>query len=396
LVAARQRKAGAMSARPLRLLTVGHSYVVGLNRRLPHEIARVSAGGWEVTAVAPKFVRAELRDIPLEPPTNEACRLEPVTMHLSARVHFAAFGLRLRDLLHRDWDMVHIYQEPYIVAGWQTAYWTPARIPFVFYTAQNITKNYPPPFSWMEQYCLRRCAGWIGCGETVVEALARKGYERKPHRRIGFGVDTEVFRPDQERGRRMRQALGWDDSVPVVCFLGRLTALKGIDLLMSALDQVHASWRMLFIGSGPMRSNLEEWSKQFPQRVRILRALHDEVPAYLNAADILCAPSQTLPKGHEQFGRMIIEAFASGLGVIGSDSGEIPHVIGDAGLVVGEKNLTGWVQAIERLLQDRELRTDLAQRGRVRALEHFSWPVIAREHIGFFQQVIDDERSRRR
>lgn len=103
--------------RPLRLLTVGHSYVVALNRRLPHEIARVSGGRWQVTAVAPRFVHAELRDIPLEVATGELCQLESVDLHATRRLHVMAFGFRLRELLRQQWDMVHIYQEPYIVAG---------------------------------------------------------------------------------------------------------------------------------------------------------------------------------------------------------------------------------------------------------------------------------------
>lgn len=378
-----------MSARPLRLLTLGHSYVVALNRRLPHEIARVGGGRWEVTAVAPRFVRSELRDISLEVGADECCQLEPVDLYATRHLHVMTFELRLREILRRGWDMVHIFQDPYIVAGWQPAYWTPKDIPFVFFANQNLTKKYPPPFSWMERYCVNRCAGWIGCGETVIEALLKKGYGVKPHRRIGYGVDVEVFRPDKERRQRTRQELGWDESIPVVCFLGRLTAEKGLDLLTSALGQVpSSSWRALFIGSGPERQKLERWAKKYGERIRFVSPVHDEVPRYLNAADILCTPSQTMTNWREQFGRMIIEGFASGLAVVGSDSGEIPHVIGDAGIVVGEKDTSGWVAALDRLIKDDLLRTDLSQRGRVRALEFFSWPVIARQHIQFFEQLL--------
>jgi glycosyltransferase involved in cell wall biosynthesis len=377
-----------MSARPLRLLTVGHSYGVALNRRLPHEIARVSGGRWEVTAVAPQFVRSEMRDIPLEVGTDELCLLEPVEMYATRHPHVMAFDFRLREILRRGWDMVHIFQDPYIVAGWQPAYWTPKGVPFVFLSAQNLIKRYPPPFSWMESYCVDRCAGWIGCGETVVEALLKKGYGHKAHRRIGFGVDVELFRPDKERRQHTLQLVGWDESVPVVCFLGRLTPQKGLDLLTSALDRLHPPWRALFIGSGPMQGSLEEWGEKFPERVRIVNLTHDEVPAYLNAADILCAPSQTMVNAHEQFGRMIIEGFASGLAVVGSDSGEIPYVIGDAGIVVGEKDQSGWVSALGRLLEDERLRADLSSRGRARAEDQFAWPVIARQHVEFFEQLL--------
>jgi glycosyltransferase involved in cell wall biosynthesis len=186
----------------------------------------------------------------------------------------------------------------------------------------------------------------------------------------------------------MRQQLGWDDSIPVIAFLGRLVAEKGLALLTSALDDLHSPWRALFIGDGPMRSTLEQWSSKYPGRVRIVSATHDEVPAYLNAADILCAPSQTMPNWREQFGRMIIEGFASGLAVVGSDSGEIPHVIADAGIVLGENDRAAWAQALDRLLQDDSLRAHLSQRGRLRALKHFAWSVIAREHLEFFEEIL--------
>ncbi len=360
---------------------------MALNRRLPHEIAQISGGRWDVTAVAPKLVRSELRDIALEVRPDELCHLEGVDMYATKYPHVMAFDFRLREILRKGYDMVHIYQEPYILAGWQSAYWTPKVTPFVFFSAQNLSKKYPPPFSWMEAYCVGRCAGWVGCGETVVEALLARGYGAKPHRRIGFGVDVEMFRPDKRRRQSIRKDLGWDDSIPVVGFLGRLTAQKGLSVLTSALDQLQSPWRALFIGSGPMREKLEKWKQKFPERVRIVSATHDGVAGYLNAADVLCAPSQTMPDAREQFGRMIIEGFSSGLAVVGSDSGEIPHVIGDAGIVVGERDEAGWVRALERLIEDESFRSDLATRGRVRAVEQFAWPVIARRHLEFFEQV---------
>jgi len=74
--------------------------------------------------------------------------------------------------------------------------------------------------------------------------------------------------------------------------------------------------------------------------------------------------------------------------VVGSDSGEIPHVIGDAGIAVGEKDQSAWVRTLERLLEDKALRNDLSGRGRVRAEEQFAWPVIARRHLKFFEQLL--------
>src|SRR4029078_13718994 len=119
----------------------------------------------------------------------------------------------------------------------------------------------------------------------------------------------------------------------------------------------------------------------------------DGAPAYVNAMVVLCAPSRTTPRWREQFGRMLIEAFASGVAVVASASGEIPYVVGDAGLVVAEDDLAGWQQAIEMLTMERLRRCELARRGRERAESVYSWPVVARQHLDFFERVMSSRRS---
>ena len=108
-------------------------------------------------------------------------------------------------------------------------------------------------------------------------------------------------------------------------------------MLIEALERVATPWRALFVGSGPLEPMLSAWSRRHANRVRIVtNARHGDVPAYLNAMDVLCAPSRTTTRWREQFGRMLIEAFASGVAVIGSSSGEIPNVIAGAGVVMPE------------------------------------------------------------
>jgi glycosyltransferase involved in cell wall biosynthesis len=115
---------------------------------------------------------------------------------------------------------------------------------------------------------------------------------------------------------------------------------------------------------------------------------HSEMPRWLNAMSVLCAPSQTTATWREQFGRMSIEAMASGVAVIASDSGEIPHVVGDAGIIVPERDAHAWTDAIDRLLQDDDFREDLVVRGLERATRCFAWPVVARRHLEFFETVL--------
>lgn len=379
-----------MRSRPRRLLTIAHSYCVGLNRRLAHEIARLGASRWEVTAVAPLFVRGDLRPIALEQVEGELCALEGARAYLTGNVHSLFYGCRVRELLRGEWDLVHSWEEPFNPAGAQIAYWTRPSVPFVFWTAQNIAKKYPLPFSLFERYSLSRATAWLACGESIVQTLLPRGYDRLPHRILPLGVDVEAFAPNPLRRARMQTELGWSSGgAPVVGFVGRFVPEKGLHLLMTALDGLRAGWRAMFVGGGPMDAELAAWGARHPDNVRIIRNVpHDQVPACLAAMDILCAPSETTPFWREQQGRMLIEAFASGVPVIASDSGEIPYVVRDAGIIVAEKNVPAWIVALERLLGDDVERTTLSERGIERAHVTYAWSVIAQQHLAFFEEVL--------
>jgi glycosyltransferase involved in cell wall biosynthesis len=74
--------------------------------------------------------------------------------------------------------------------------------------------------------------------------------------------------------------------------------------------------------------------------------------------------------------------------VVTSDSGEIPHTAGDAGRVLPEADVESWTSALAELLESPERRRELSARGRERAVTRFSWPVVAREHLDFFESLL--------
>jgi glycosyltransferase involved in cell wall biosynthesis len=374
------------------LISIAHSYCVALNRRLVNEIAEAGKGTWEVTAVSPSHFYGDLRPIPMEPAEGESCSTKQVKAYFTRRTHFMLYEWRLRELLRQGWDLVHCWEEPYILCGGQIAMWTPDRTPMVFYTLQNISKQYPIPFSWIENYTLNRCAGWLACGESIVDAMLKRGYGGKPYSVIPLGVDLEQFHPDLSARRHVLQELGWAGAAntPVIGFLGRFVPEKGITFLMNALDNVSSPWRVLFVGDGPLKKDMYRWGERHPGRVRIQTGIkHDQVAAYLNAMDLLCAPSQTTSHWREQFGRMIAEAFACGVPVIASDSGEIPWVVGNAGVIAPEGDSLEWTRAIEEMLAAPEQRRELAKRGLERVHALYSWKVLARKYLDFFDRTLD-------
>jgi glycosyltransferase involved in cell wall biosynthesis len=378
-----------------RLLTIGHSYCVGLNRRLPHEIARV--GDWDVTAVGPARFRGDFGWHTLEPAAGELCTVVPVPVRFGRRIHVMLYGRQLSSLLAEPWDLVHCWEEPYVAATAQIARQIAPDVPLVVATFQNIAKRYPPPFNWIERYSMSRANGVIAFGRMAADVVVARGLGSGALENVAVippGVDLTEFRPDEARRAATLARLGWSDGTPVVGFLGRLVPEKGLELLTTALDRVTTPWRALIVGSGPLEERVSAWAHRHPSRVRIITAVrHDEVPAYLNAMDVLCAPSQTTPHWREQFGRMLIEAFASGVAVIASTSGEIPYVVADAGLLLAEDDVSAWQHAIGMLTVERVRRCELAHRGRERAETVYGWPVVARQHLEFFERVISSRHA---
>jgi glycosyltransferase involved in cell wall biosynthesis len=101
--------------------------------------------------------------------------------------------------------------------------------------------------------------------------------------------------------------------------------------------------------------------------------------------DVLCAPGQTTPHWREQFGRMLIEAFACGVPVLTSDSGEFARCRRRR-VVVGERTIVSGGRSVRSSTIDR--RADLGLRGRRPAESVYAWPVVARQHLAFFDELV--------
>ena len=158
---------------------------------------------------------------------------------------------------------------------------------------------------------------------------------------------------------------------------------------MSALDQISTPWRAIFLGGGPMLATMESWAARHADKVRIVAAVsHEHVPEYLNAFDVLVLPSHTTPRWKEQFGRVLVEAMACETVVVGSSSGEISKVIGDAGLVFPEGDVAELVHHLRGLHDNPDLVARLGAKCRARALENFTHRRIADQTVELYRQAI--------
>jgi len=378
--------------KPLRILEIGHSYAVRLNRSIPAAEARL--GGVELTVAAPAFFHGDLRPLTLEgEPGPSPYRLVSLPTRLSRWIHIFWYDWRALTTLVRDgrFDVVYAWQEPYILAGYEIAQAlekTPSR--FIFRTAQSLVKRYPPPFNHFERSVLARAQGWVAGGELVRQAMLAKGFPEATSRILPLAVDPEEFRPaDEAQKMRVRDGLGLQG--PVIGFVGRLVPQKGISLLLQALEQVRGHFSVVFLGSGPLESMIHTWARRnnLSSRVRVLLAKHVEVPKYISAFDLLVAPSQTTPQWREQFGRMVIEAFACRVPVLVSDSGEPPFVVGEAGRVLPEHDAKAWADAISALLESPGERARLGEAGYARCLSRYTPQVVAKQRLAFYREILD-------
>lgn len=169
----------------------------------------------------------------------------------------------------------------------------------------------------------------------------------------------------------------------VVGYAGRLVAEKGLRTLAEATRSLPDT-ALLLAGSGAMANELAR-----QPHVTLLGALqrHD-MDQFWRGIDLLALPSLTTPRWAEQFGRVLVEAMARGVPVVGSSSGAIPEVIGDAGLIFPEGDAPALAAAIHRIRDSAALRADLIARGLDRARRCYSQDVIMNQIVDFYGQVL--------
>ena len=253
----------------------------------------------------------------------------------------------------------------------------------VMQTAQNILKNYPLPFSLLEKRAFRQVSAAYMCSETVREVLTAKGFQ-KPMEIVPFGVDLDLFKPAIERR---------PNEIFTIGYIGRLLAAKGLHVLIDALARVKTeNWRLLIVGDGPER---EATARRIAEhnlndRCELVGAIpYDETPSYFQKLDVLVVPTITTKNIREQFGRVIVEAMSCHVPVVGSSCGAIPEVIGDAGIVVPENDSSALAAQLRRLINDRELRNNLAKAARKRVEKHYTWERVAEQIRSVYSQTLD-------
>ena len=198
-----------------------------------------------------------------------------------------------------------------------------------------------------------------------------------------LGVNQNVFIPAIKFNEKKQ-----------IGYIGRIEVEKGVLHLVDAFAEIKdefPEWNLMFVGAGGAKNDLYSYilSKNLEKQVKFKIAVnHDSVVSVLQNLDILVLPSYDTFEWREQFGHILIEAMSCKIPVIGSTGGEISNVIKDAGFVFEQKNIEQLSDKLKTLMNDKELRFLLAEKGWKRVKENFSHEAIAQKTYQFFKSII--------
>ncbi|PWB34850.1 glycoside hydrolase [Pseudomonas sp. SDI] len=204
--------------------------------------------------------------------------------------------------------------------------------------------------------------------------LERRGFERLTL--MARGVDSQLFNPAR-RSQALREQWGLDENDIALLHVGRLAPEKNLGLLgqcLTALRQTYPQQRMrlIVVGDGPQRATLQQ---QLPDALFCGTQRGEALAEHYASGDIFLFPSLT-----ETFGNVVLEALASGLGVVAFDEAAAAQHIrhGHSGALAMPGDTAAFIDATSWLLEDRET----LRRVRLNARQHASrqgWPAIVEQ-----------------
>jgi 1,2-diacylglycerol 3-alpha-glucosyltransferase len=310
-----------------------------------------------------------------------------------------------RNLL-RSMHVVHVHH-PFMSGSLALRYCRPRGIPIVFtnHTRYDLYSHaYLPGMpdavsltalqTYLPTFC-RSCNLVVAPSAGMRDVLLRLGVDA-PIEVVPNGVDLTPFQmPVQPLGRTQ---FGFTDEDVVLIYVGRLGPEKNLPFLLRSFGgvvQAYANAKLLIIGDGPERDNLEDRVKHMDigDNVRFLGIVpYEEVPHYLTMADVFVTASVT-----EVHPLSVIEAMAAGLPVLGINSPGIGDTIqnGETGLLAAEEELAGFTAKMVRLVVDCESRQEMGQKAR-QAAKNYAIENTTQMMMDQYKKVIRQAAGRQR
>lgn len=267
---------------------------------------------------------------------------------------------------------------------------------FTFTADENIP--YPRfqqnPLLWkLKQFVNNSSDGIIAVTEATKRGLIHEGV---PHNKINIvpsTVSLDSFNPDIHPEATRVGLPSTVDKEKLILFVHRLCEQKGTPYLLKAFEKIvanHSDVRLVLVGESQIQAELMDRISKNEQISWIERVPREKMPILYRISDIFTLPSVTMTNNEEQFGMSLLEAMASGLPAVVTDVGGLPHVAdpGETALVVQERSSDELAAALETLIDDSNLRTQLGTAGRKRAEEVFAPTHVAESLKQFYDEVL--------
>lgn len=278
-------------------------------------------------------------------------------------------------------DIIHIEEEPFTPVCWQFIYFAKKKnIKTIFFTWENIERKHNLLYSICEKYNIKNSDGAIAGNFEAKMLLAKKGFLKSIDIIPQYGVNLSDF---------MDKTIHKNKKEFNLTYIGRLTKEKGIEVLLDAIFNIQ-NIKLHIAGTGVLLPYIKEKVNRLNLQDRVFFYSHierEKIPEFLNKMDILILPSITTKNWKEQFGRVIIEAFASKVAVVGSDSGAIPEVIGDAGIIFKEGDVKDLCNKLKNLMEDHDLFMQCINRGYERVKNNYTNEIIADKINKFYKKI---------
>lgn len=224
------------------------------------------------------------------------------------------------------------------------------------------------------------------CTNVSVEALDEfinlKAFKKNKSITIYNGIDLACFRYDSKARESIRNDLKIAEDDTLLLAVGRLTTAKDYPNLLAAMNLLPSTFKLIIIGEGELRSEIEKSiiANNLNYRVRLL-GLKENVAPYYSACDVF-----VLSSAWEGFGLVVAEAMACERIVVGTDSGGVKEVIGDAGFLVKSRDAQLLSDMILSGLSLSESdKNNLKKLARTRVVERYSIDSISRQWLSIYQ-----------
>jgi glycosyltransferase involved in cell wall biosynthesis len=253
----------------------------------------------------------------------------------------------------------------------------------------HVDASLPPTLSFAERFrrgrALSLARGFAASNRLALGLVA----EGEPLPSAVFPRQGLVVPPSLGRPRAPRP--GFE-----IGFVGRLVPERGLDVLLRACAQLRGEWRLTVVGTGPAQEELEQLAEKLGIGARVTwkgGLPRHWLDTFWPTIDCVVLPARTTPKWVESAGQAALDAMAQGLPVIGTESGVLPEIIGEAGITVPEDDPDRLALALQRLQAMPDEQARLGSLGRRRVMAEFADEAVARKTLAFWRWVATGKRD---